>query len=236
MRRHRYRRGNNIPLGPLAVPVDVTLDILASIITARNRYIAQMCHWNQSATQVLTSLFDKETLAACKTGWDHCTDYNRIGKPIYDLPSNVTISLPCEHLELLSPRAEYMRPPFLALPLLASYCQQVRDIMFNFAKVEHVFKWFNEDNASAAALRSYCPWVMSLMQTTDHKYFTSERFKEPDKLGKMLPLIREAAGTMAAALLIQGDPPGQLEMEGMTLTFTVTKIDEIMVPSMSLTF
>ena len=206
------------------MPVGVVFGAKVNITKACTRVIAHTVEWNHPAMWVIKQLFPSDILQACKAGYAACAGSHRIGNGTYPI-DNLFVNMEGSERDLftnhgmLAPHPEHMFRVGDKVPELIHLCQEVRAIMRNYAQVQYVFDWFNEQNMSAAAFRSYCPWVKTLLEDCEHWRLEGDKFRDPVIPGHILPMVREVAGIMAAALLIQGDPPARVR-QGLKLVFS----------------
>lgn len=210
-------------------PWKVTEEIKGNIIRGRNKYIFQMVEpWDKSNEWILEQLFPEEILTWCKRGFESSTDYvGRYNQCDYPITSDVKFNLGhvtlCK-LGMLPPSNKFQREEFI--PELVNYCNHIRAILYDYAKVSHVFNWLNESRISEAAIVNYCPWVKSLLPTF-HK-IKGSRYREPQFLATKLDLIKEVAGIMTKALLVQGET--NTPKQGVMLTFQKSTVNGIEIP------
>jgi len=89
----------------------------------------------------------------------------------------------------------------------------------DFAVVKQVVNWLDL-NALAGAIRYYFPSVLSLLPPDQDKIPREipSRYIEPDGIAPYIPLLREASGTVAAALLLPTENLTPDEPLGITVT------------------
>lgn len=185
--------------GGTALPWQTTQRALAAITTGRDRYRAVMTTWDRPLDEIMQHLFEPGVLALCQEAWQVCSDYNRSGSAVYTLAPGVTTRLSWQKEGSLLPRPELANK--LPVPGLIEYAEQVRHIHYEYQLVRDVFTWFNI-NASAGALRAYCPWIDALVS---HDWGTGG-YREPDGLGAIIHKTREVAEIVARACLVQQAP------------------------------
>jgi hypothetical protein len=219
--------------GKSALPRDACHAVERNITLACNKYINHVVEWDKSMDWIMERCFPEEVLGACKLGYQFTTNavrsYNSFSLKIL---SDVELQVGGKYFDtakMLPPREEYLIGPVEeCLPELVKYCVHVRQILYDYAKVAHVFKWFNICGSSAIALRSYCPWIQTVLPGQYHSHIEGTRFREPNGLAPMLGLIREVAGIMGRALLIQceaGRPK-----HSVCLYFRATSVNHIDMP------
>lgn len=79
--------------------------------------------------------------------------------------------------------------------------EKIKSIHARFSTVRYVLEWFNT-HATAGAVRHYWPTILSLVDNDAVNNATLGRYKEPDGISSLLPLIRETATTVASALIL----------------------------------
>ena len=87
---------------------------------------------------------------------------------------------------------------------LAEGIETISGIWEKWAAVIHVLKWFNK-NATAGAIRAIWPAVLELCKDSPalkDLAVAPARYQEPSGLSKILPLVRETAGTVASLTLM----------------------------------
>jgi|SRR5579864_1565998 len=206
-----------------------------NILLARSKYMHSMIDpWDKNMDWILRRLFPGHILEYLRIGYEHTSDYARSHNFCsWNILSDVTLQVKADFWhkqKMLPPREEYKSDPKIAVPELVAYCMSVREILFNYAKVSHVFEWFNNCGSSAVAMRSYCPWIQTVLPSEYHHCMEGTKFREPGGLASMLNLIKEVSGIMGRANLIQNDIPNKNKQE-LTLYFNPTTINTIHVPS-----
>jgi hypothetical protein len=120
-------------------------------------------------------------------------------------------------------QSDYPPPTALALrpyqdrivPLEDMICA-VNVLRQKYGAVKHLLRWFNR-NATPAAVRTYWPSVLTLCKDSpigkDYPDVPS-RYTVPTDIGKVLPLIRDTAATVAMMQMLPADvfprPRGQV--------------------------
>lgn len=103
-----------------------------------------------------------------------------------------------------------------SLPLQA-FINEADALWRKFTAVQHCLMWLDA-NATPGAMRYYWPAIMSLAgDNAVFKDIDGSRFKEPDGIGPMLPMLRETASTVASALLLSQERV--VKPDNMVLTF-----------------
>lgn len=97
---------------------------------------------------------------------------------------------------------------------LFAYIEELDLINRQYAVLKHVLTWL-DTNGTLGAMRYYFPSVQSLCNIDMAGDPTN--FRDPPGVGKIIPLIREAAVTIAAAQLLPAEKP--IVATGMTLLF-----------------
>lgn len=206
-------RSRHLPLG---LPINVVNEVLNNINLLKDKYIlATTSSWggpDHNLEWLMSKMFEPSVLEKCRTGYEVCSHYNRLGREQYEVYDKVHMVVAFTDT-MLTPSARFV---INKEPILVKYCQEVDEILYMFAKVEYVFGWFTH-NAKAGAIREYCPWVNSLLsfknQIPEHS-----RCTPPNCLKFRLSLIREVASIIASALLIQGCQETQTK-RGINLVF-----------------
>jgi hypothetical protein len=220
-----------------ALPREASNLVEFNINKARNNYIDHVVEpWDKSMDWIMEQCFPKHVLNACKLGYQFTTDTVRRHNSLsLRILSNVSLQVGGKYLDdvakILPPKEEYLiGPAETCLPKLVEHCHRIRQILYDYAKVLHVFEWFNTCGSSAISLRSYCPWIQTVLPGQYHSHIEGARFREPDGLAPMLDLIREVAGIMGRALLIQGEV-GDRPKQSVNLYFVATTVNGIAVPA-----
>jgi hypothetical protein len=217
-----------------ALPRNVCNEVGFNINKARNRYINHVIEpWDKSVDWIMERCFPEHVLNACRSGYEFTIDgVRRHNSFSLEIMSDVSLQAEGKYLEvagILPPREEHLiGSAETCLPQLVEQCHRVRQILYDYAKVVHVFEWFNTCGSSAIALRNYCPWIQTVLPGQYHSYIEGTRFREPDGLAPMLDLIREVAGIMGRALLIQHEV--DRPKHGVQLYFKSTTVNDIIVP------
>ena len=100
---------------------------------------------------------------------------------------------------------------------MVQWYKDVAATLDDWAVAKHVLLWLDE-HASTGAIRNYFPVVVSLLDPQDRDKLEANRFRDPDGLGPMLPLIRRASNVVASAHLLP--ETREREEHGMTVTFS----------------
>lgn len=180
----------------------------------RDCVVNNMCTWTHGSEWLIERMFDPSVLEACRLGYKYCRPSQRIDRNAYRIINLPPVDLDIGFKTMLAPHPDYGQ----ATPVeLIEYCAEVHEILVKYAKVEFVLNWLQEHADNGASLREYATWAPALFADRWQGKLLGSRTYEPDGLGAMLPLIREAATTMTAAFLAQSKP---LETPlGFTLTF-----------------
>ena len=180
----------------------------------RDRVVNNMCTWTHGSEWLIERMFDPAVLEACRQGYQYCCRLNRLGSNLFRIINLPPVDLDIDFETMLVPNADYAQ----TVPTeLVAYCSEVHEILIKYAKVAFVLNWLQKHADNGASLREYATWAPALFADHWQEKLTGTRTYEPDGLGAMLPLIREAATTMAAAFLAQSK---HLETPlGFTLTF-----------------
>ncbi len=225
---------SRIPKGEKwALPQFVTIGVKTNIAMGCNLYISHMVGpWTKPIDWIMKRCYPEEVLAICKLGYQHTTDavrrHNTFSiKPLSDVRVEC-IGQYSEAMSILPPHEGYQIEVSVAVPELVEYCTRVRAILYDYAKVLHVFEWFNK-NASGAAMRTYCPWIQSIVPSEYHHLLEGTRFREPAGLASILNLTKEVAGIMTRTLLIQHEAP-DTPKQGISITFSLTSVNNIQIP------
>jgi hypothetical protein len=216
-----------------AFPTKATNTVALNIIKARNNYIAHMVEpWDKPIDWIVELLFPDYVLNACQEGYKYTTDsVKRYNSTDINVTSDVHISVDRHYLDrvkMLPPYNDYQGKVEELIPELVELANKVRGILFDFAKVSHVFDWFNNSGVTPVAIRNYCPWIRSLLPNECLPLIEGYRFREPNKLATMLDLIKETSSIMNRALLIQGVPTK--DKHGFSISFNNVNINGINVP------
>lgn len=187
-----------------ALTVGISNEIERAIDRACARYIGTMLSWDKPAWWFVERAFDEAVLQGCREGYKYSKEKTFVAE--YLLGADVIRIREWKAWKMLAPDAEYMHVTD-TIPELMTYCLQVREIIAQFARVRHVFNWLNRSCWGGEAICNYAPWVRSCVNSFPVSNYV--RLKEPDRLAPMLSLIREAATTMATAMLIHDDPEGR---------------------------
>lgn len=153
-------------------------------------------------SDLLKWTFHKDTLAIMATAFNVIeTDDGKYQR--YPVTLDATVLFKCFQQHRLAPPKENSS---VVAPLvthrLAAVIGRVREIQQEFAIVRFVFRWFNR-NASLTSIRYYWPTILTLVPHLNVELPTS--MKPLRDVAPMLPLIRQSANTMTAALLLPKD-------------------------------
>jgi hypothetical protein len=224
-------RNKHSPKEKTAFTRTASIMVENNIIQARNKYIRNVLEpWDKNMDWVLQRLFPEHILNYLRIGYEHTTNQARARTFCsWSILSNVSLQVRADfwhEQKILPPREEYMFDPKLVVPKLVMHCIRVREILYDYAKVSHVFNWFNHCSSSAIAMRNYCPWIQTVLPGGYHSCIEGTRFREPDNIGSILDLVKEVAYIMGRANLIQTDTPNK-NKQGVTLYFSPTTFNEI---------
>jgi hypothetical protein len=183
---------------------------LTGIQDLRDRVLDNMTSFDHAPEQVITWMFNEDVLDTLRNGYPLINESARsFSRNVeYRISPYTTLMLRInawEGAKCLAPDPNWYRAHPDQAPLL-TYIAAVDETRDRFAVVKHVLEWF-QWNATAGALRHYFPAVLSLLPVEYHSEVSNAggAFREPNNLGPMLPLIREAAVTVANALMIRHD-------------------------------
>lgn len=185
----------------------------------RDRVVNNMCTWTHGSGWLIERMFDPVILEACRLGYQYCCLSQRLENNVFRIINMPPVDLWIDFETMLSPNADYAQ----TVPAeLVEYCSEVHEILIQYAKVEFVLNWLQEHADNGASLRDYATWAPALFADRWQEKLAGTRTYEPDGLGAMLPLIREAATTMTAGFLARSK---SLETPlGFTLTFGHTNV------------
>jgi hypothetical protein len=215
--------------GPKARARRIDQSIHAGISTARNRVIDATIHWEHDMLWLLERMFSVDTLEACKRGYNACSYTHRLGSTSYRVDTSCMLFWSGATFNMLAPCLE---TGSLMPDQLNHFVAEVRNQVYKFAKVSHVYNWFTMQKVNLATMREYCPWLMSLVKHELHGEFTG-RVTEPNGIGPMLPLIREVAVIMATAFLVPNQQPKAKKLQ-FSLQFDGYYVDRISVSPFTL--
>lgn len=204
-----------------ALPAKAMYGAAARLHMLRDRVVNNMCTWTHGSEWLIERMFDPSVLEACRLGYKYCRSLQRIGSNEYRIINLPPVDLDIAFETILAPHSDYGQN---APVELLEYCSEVHEILIKYAKVEFVLNWLQEHADNGASLREYATWAPALFADRWQGKLAGTRIYEPDGLGAMLPLIREAATTMTAAFLARSK---SLETPlGFTLTFRNTSVTD----------
>ncbi len=196
-KRHHWNRN-------YVLPEEVSHAVNTALTAFQQREIDIMLDWKWSVSDLLTAMFDVDTLEKLRSASDLCAfDHNLVVYyASYVLEAGCTLrfsSKGWKAIGILPPKANLLtegRPDGFS-----DFLSAVNDIRIKYAKVIKVFDWFNSRNVAPAAVDYYCPWVRSLVSKEYHK-FLNGRFRNPSNLADILVLSREVTPLVASMLLL----------------------------------
>ncbi len=120
----------------------------------------------------------------------------------YKLAHHAMLTFNFNQVPMLAPKEEmFLLDPGAGQPLL-EIVEQIREIKAKFDTAENVLLWLDK-HVTAGAMRYYWPAVLSLApQAPTLQADPPSRFNQPNGIAPLLPAIREAASTIASALLL----------------------------------
>jgi hypothetical protein len=137
----------------------------------------------------------------------------------YQHTEGTAVNFDFKPLHMLAPKKEMFNiDPVTGKPLL-DIIDQIKVIKNKFDLAEHVLTWL-DGHVTAGAMRYYWPTVLSL--APEAPTLTAEapsRFNTPGNITPFLPFIRDAASTIASALMLAEDVE-ILANKGMTLVLS----------------
>ncbi len=159
--------------------------------------------------QVLPWIFPADSLEKLRAVMG-MVDTNAIKN--YEIENNVRLQLRWGHHEddtTPAIEASQFFPTDDAKPLMDAI-HAIIDIQEQYGRVKHMLRWFNQ-NATPGAVRTYWPAAMTLLPDSDiaDMVVPPTRYTTPEKLGEVLPLIRDTAATVAAMELLPNDVPAK---------------------------
>jgi hypothetical protein len=188
-----------------ALPYEAFGSAQMRLYSYRDKVIDTMSTWTHDADWLVERMFSAETIHACKMGFAFASYQHRIGNEKYnilELPS-VTLS-DIAYRVMLAPSNTFM----VNIPQeLIDYCMEIQAIRVQYAGAFKVLDWLFDKCANAPSMAAYAPWTRALFSEKWQERFLGTRTTEPEGLGSMLPVIRQAAVTMSEAFLIQKTPP-----------------------------
>lgn len=117
-------------------------------------------------------------------------------------------------IEMLTPKQEAEYLDEVAGAPLIKVVDDLRAVHHDCAVVRHVLQWMDE-NCTTGAMRYYWPSVAALAPDFEMGDCPVS-FREPHGIHTMLPLIRDAARTVAAMQLL---PEANTTKDGLSITF-----------------
>ena len=170
------------------------------------RSVKVMAPFDHDLQAVLPWCFSDDTLKTLRHTWD-LIPHNLYGMGAstsgsYKLGDVTALIIDFASVSMLAPKGEmFDLSVFQGQPLLDAV-KNILAIKAKFDTAEHVLTWL-DSHATAGAIRYYWPAVLSLApEATALKAEAPSRFLQPDGIAPLLPAIREAAGTIASALLL----------------------------------
>ena len=204
-----------------ALPAKAMYGVAARLHILRDRVVDNICTWTHGSEWLIERMFDPAVLEACRQGYQYCCPSNRTGSHAFRILYTPSVDMNIYFDNMLTPHADYVQT---APVELIEYCSEVHEILVKYAKVEFVLNWLQAHADNGASLREYATWAPALFADRWQKNLAGTRTYEPDGLGAMLPLIREAATTMAAGFLAQSK---SLETPlGFSLTFYTNSVTD----------
>ena len=133
----------------------------------------------------------------------------------YNLTEGEEIKFDFDFVNSLAPKSELFKfDPVAGRPLLEAI-DQIKLIKKKFDLAEHVLEWL-DGNVTAGAMRYYWPTVLSLAPNAPAMATDAPtRFNTPGNITPFLPFIRDAASTIASALLLSEET--DIKTRGMEL-------------------
>jgi hypothetical protein len=194
---------------------------LQNINKLNERVVAVTAPLAQSAAELLPCMFNAETLDILRKAFPLSVTTSRTGQ--YPLADNMACYVNIDFdrtnpaIAIVPPRANVLHiDPVQGKPLLDTV-EKICKIREKFAVVSHVLSWLDA-NATPGAMRYYWPTMLALApECPALNVQAPARFIEPVGVAPLLPLIREAASTVASALLLPADVT--FGGRGMTLYF-----------------
>jgi hypothetical protein len=187
---------------------------MSTITALTDNVVYAMVRPEFTMSEVISSLFDKDVLSLLQIAAAVARDNNTSAKYILD-EATVTIVFDRDYPPMLAPAQSQVLPQHPNSPLMQAI-DAVRAIHFEFGAVAHVCEWLNY-NATPAAIRYYWPTMAALVpggldtlpEGVPHK------FTDVPGIADYLPLIKQTAGSVAAALLC---PQAPFKREGIPFT------------------
>jgi hypothetical protein len=136
----------------------------------------------------------------------------------YQLAEGEEIEFDFNYVSSLAPhKGRFELNPVTGKPLLEAI-DQIKLIKRKFDLAEHVLAWL-DGNVTAGAMRYYWPTVLSLAPSAPALATDAPaRFNNPGNIAPFLPFIRDAASTIASALLLSEET--DIKTRGMVLKLT----------------
>lgn len=133
-------------------------------------------------------------------------------------PARVWISFDhTPELEILTPTQEVMCVDEGAAAPLVQVVKALQKIHEDFAVVHHVLHWMDA-NATLGAMRYYWPSVAALVPGNETLQGACPlSYTEPYRIAEQLPLLRDAATTVAAAAMLDDKKP--IKTRGLSILF-----------------
>ena len=130
----------------------------------------------------------------------------------YALHENVRLFINYKHLNVPTILPVSFTPDFERCRPIMAAAQLAQEIHRKYARVRHVLRSFNR-NATPGAVRAYWPAVLALCPKApvlqDMMDKAPTRYDTPRDIGRMLPLVRETACTVAGMEMIPADATGR---------------------------
>jgi len=178
-----------------------------------HKTINVMCPFKMTGTALLSNLFKEDTLdlmrAAYKATDGDVMDTLHRYSIAYDMPNKKRLSFlrMGEQYNLIPPREELLAPTPEIEARLAEWCRGAMEIIMRFNELRHVVAWMNQ-NLTLGAVRYYMPTVVALLppnQIPELLEGVPKTFKNNPEITPLLPVIRDAMGTIASAKLLPND-------------------------------
>lgn len=198
---------------------------LSNIKKLRMQSARVLTSYGLSLAETLDRLFPVDTIAAAHAGRRvTCESIANAGG--YKLGNATLLVGYREHTSVLPIHEELLRKDVIdSAAELFAYIEELDMINRQYAVLKHVVTWL-DTYGSAGAMRYYFPSVAALCSVELASEPTT--FRDPSGVGRIVPLIREAAVTVAAARLLPAEKP--VVATGMTLTFapyTYIRCDDV---------
>jgi hypothetical protein len=188
-----------------ALPYQAFSSAQMRLYNYRDKVVDTMCTWTHDADWLIERMFSAEVIHACKMGFAFTAYQHRIGNEKYDILKAPDVALiNIAYCDMLAPSKAFM----VNIPrALIAYCWEIQAIRVKYAVAFQALSWLFENCVNAPSMAAYAPWTRALFSDKWQESFLGTRTTEPEGLGPMLPVIRQAAVTMSEAFLIQKTPP-----------------------------